>query len=81
VYYVFEILILAGRDVMAEPLSNRRDLPSSAEAQPTGEVFSRASEGQFNFVYRRNQNGTERQKVMSDPILNLDAISPRRGCG
>jgi bifunctional non-homologous end joining protein LigD len=26
VYYVFDVLILAGRDVMAEPLSKRRDL-------------------------------------------------------
>jgi ATP-dependent DNA ligase len=26
IYYVFDVLILAGRDVMAEPLSTRRDL-------------------------------------------------------
>jgi eukaryotic-like serine/threonine-protein kinase len=49
---------------------------SSPVFSPTGDVFFRASEGAFNFVYRMNQDGTGRQKVLSDPILDVDSVSP-----
>ncbi len=43
---------------------------------PTGDVFFRASEGAFNFVYRMKQDGSGRQKILSQPILDLDSVSP-----
>jgi serine/threonine protein kinase/Tol biopolymer transport system component len=49
---------------------------SSPVFSPTGDVFFRASEGAFNFVYRMNQDGSGRQKVSSEPILDVDSVSP-----
>ena len=43
---------------------------------PHGDVFYRAVEGNSNFLYRMKQDGTERRKVISDPILYLDTVSP-----
>ncbi|MGO9274283.1 MAG: protein kinase domain-containing protein [Terriglobia bacterium] len=49
---------------------------SSPVFSPTGDIFFRASEGAFNFVYRMKQDGAERRKVLSEPILGLDDVSP-----
>ena len=49
---------------------------SSPVLSPTGEVFSGPPRERSNSAYRMNQDGTERQRVLSDPILDLDAVSP-----
>jgi Tol biopolymer transport system component len=49
---------------------------SSPLFTPSGDVLFRASEGAFNFAYRMKQDGSEAQKVLSDPILDIDDVSP-----
>jgi eukaryotic-like serine/threonine-protein kinase len=43
---------------------------------PTGELVLRSTEDGLNFLYRTNQDGTERRRVTPDPILDLNSISP-----
>jgi Tol biopolymer transport system component len=43
---------------------------------PGGKIYFRAKEGKVNFLYRVKEDGTERQKVISDPILGYHSISP-----
>ena len=40
-----------------------------------GDIFFRAAEGKFNFVYRVNGDGTGQQKVVSSPVTFLDSVS------
>lgn len=42
----------------------------------TGHIYFRAAEGQLNFLYRMASDGSERVKLLPDPILDLQAISP-----
>ncbi len=49
---------------------------SSPLFTPAGDVLYRASEGAFNFAYRMKQDGSEAQKVLADPILDIDDVSP-----
>ena len=49
---------------------------SSPLFTPAGDVLFRASEGAFNFAYRMKQDGSEAQKVLADPILDIDDVSP-----
>jgi eukaryotic-like serine/threonine-protein kinase len=49
---------------------------SSPVVSRTGDVFFRASEGAFNFVYSMHLDGTERQRALPEPILELEGISP-----
>jgi serine/threonine protein kinase len=57
-----------------------RQFPSGAdEDQPqwaAGYIYFRAAEGKLNFLYRMKSDGSERAKVLADPILELDAVSP-----
>jgi eukaryotic-like serine/threonine-protein kinase len=41
-----------------------------------GDLLFRAADGRFNYVYRVQEDGTGREKAVSDPILFLCAISP-----
>jgi len=49
---------------------------SSPLFTPSGDVLFRASEGAFNFAYRMKQDGSEGRKVLADPILDIDDVSP-----
>lgn len=57
-----------------------RQFPSGAdEDQPqwaAGYIYFRAAEGKLNFLYRMKSDGSARAKVLPDPILELDAVSP-----
>ena len=43
---------------------------------PNGDLIYRASEEGKNYVYMRKQDGSGRHKLVEDPILDLDMISP-----
>jgi eukaryotic-like serine/threonine-protein kinase len=49
---------------------------SSPVFTPAGDILFRASEGAFNFAYRMKRDGSEAQKVLADPILDIDDVSP-----
>lgn len=49
---------------------------SSPMFTPAGDVLFRATEGTFNFAYRMKQDGSEAQKVLPDPILDITDVSP-----
>jgi serine/threonine protein kinase/Tol biopolymer transport system component len=43
---------------------------------PAGLIFSRATEGGTNYLYRMKEDGTERQKAAATPIIGLGGVSP-----
>ena len=43
---------------------------------PNGNLVYRASEGEKNYVYTRKQDGSGRQKLVDEVILDLVAVSP-----
>jgi Tol biopolymer transport system component len=43
---------------------------------PNGELFFEATESGTNFVYRMNEDGTGRRKVIPNPIIELQSVSP-----
>jgi len=58
-----------------------RQFPSEAdEDQPqwdaAGYIYFRAADGKLNFLYRMKSDGSERVKMLPDPILELYAVSP-----
>ena len=58
-----------------------RMFPSAVdEDQPlwdaAGHIYFRAADGGLNFLYRMNSDGSERVKMIPDPILELFAVSP-----
>jgi Tol biopolymer transport system component len=58
-----------------------REFPSSLdEDQPhwdaAGHIYFRAAEGKSNFLYRMNADGSERVKLLPNPILSFGAVSP-----
>ncbi|MGD0222585.1 MAG: protein kinase [Terriglobia bacterium] len=58
-----------------------RQIPSSTKDDspffvPGGYVFFRGAEGSSNFVFRVNEDGSGRQKVSPNPILELFSVSP-----
>ena len=69
---------------MAGPVDHRSSprLLASATGQdsawflPNGDLVLRSIEGSQNFLYRTSSDGTRRQKVIADPILDLISISP-----
>jgi serine/threonine protein kinase len=70
-------LWLASLDFRFSP----RPFPSTvAEDQPrwdaAGHIYFRAADGGLNFLYRMKADGSERVKMLPDPILELDAVSP-----
>ena len=67
--------------VPADRHSPPRRLPSVASEDtpyflPDGEIVFRSTEGGLNFLYREKQDGTGRQKIVSDPIFDFHATSP-----
>ncbi len=58
----------------------RQFMSSMNEDQPrwdsTGYIYFRAAEGKLNFLYRMRPEGTERLKILLNPILDLQGISP-----
>jgi serine/threonine protein kinase len=59
-----------------------RQFPSQAdEDEPRWDgadyIYFRAAEGKLNFLYRMMSDGSERGKVLPDPILELHAVSPK----
>jgi eukaryotic-like serine/threonine-protein kinase len=70
-------LWLASLDLRFSP----RQFPSAVnEDEPVwdraGHIYFRAAEGKSNFLYRVKEDGSERSKVLTNPILELYAISP-----
>jgi Tol biopolymer transport system component len=43
---------------------------------PNGDLIYRASEGGKNYIYTRKQDGSGRNKLLEEPILELGAVSP-----
>jgi eukaryotic-like serine/threonine-protein kinase len=43
---------------------------------PDGSLFFMTFEGNQNFVYRMNQDGSGEQEVIADPIVQLQTVSP-----
>jgi Tol biopolymer transport system component len=60
--------------------SSPQRLPSSVDEDyprwRAEHIYARAEEGKSNFVYRMKEDGSERIKLLSDPILFLDDASP-----
>jgi hypothetical protein len=67
---------LASTDRRSAP----RQLPVGSADSPLfgnrGDLLFRAADGRFNYVYRVKEDGTGRQKAISDPIVFLAAVSP-----
>jgi serine/threonine protein kinase/DNA-binding winged helix-turn-helix (wHTH) protein/Tol biopolymer transport system component len=58
-----------------------RQIPSSTSDDspifgPAGDIFFRAVEGGSNFIYRVKEDGTGRQKVLPNPILDFFSVAP-----
>ena len=58
-----------------------RQIPSSTSDDspifgPGGDIFFRAAEGGSNFIYRVKEDGTGRQKVLPNPILEFSSVAP-----
>ena len=58
-----------------------RQIPSSTSDDspifgPGGDIFFRAAEGGSNFIYRVKEDGTGRQKVLPNPILEFFSVAP-----
>ncbi|MBI4466428.1 MAG: serine/threonine-protein kinase [Acidobacteria bacterium] len=65
------------------PLDRRfppRQLPSSDAHYPVfgpgGDLFFQDSEENLNFIYRMTREGTDRKKVIPDPVISLAGVSP-----
>jgi len=61
--------------------SSPQQLPSEANEDspsflPGGELVFRATEGGLNFAYRMRPDGTGRQKIIAEAILDLFGVSP-----
>jgi eukaryotic-like serine/threonine-protein kinase len=41
-----------------------------------GHIYFRAAEGKSNFLYRMNEDGSERLKMVPDPIIEFHSLSP-----
>ena len=70
-------LWLASLDLRFPP---RQFSSSVNEDQPrwdrAGHIYFRAAEGKSNFLYRMKSDGSERSKILANPILEFHAISP-----
>jgi eukaryotic-like serine/threonine-protein kinase len=60
--------------------SPRQFVSPMDEDQPqwdsAGRIYFRVAEGKLNFLYRMKQDGSERVKLLPDPIAELQAVSP-----
>ncbi|MGC1618761.1 MAG: winged helix-turn-helix domain-containing protein [Candidatus Acidiferrum sp.] len=58
----------------------RQFVSSVNEDQPhwdsAGYIYFRAAEGRFNFLYRMRPDGSERVRLLPDPILEVQSVSP-----
>jgi serine/threonine protein kinase len=43
---------------------------------PDGTLFFMSSEGEKSFVYRMNQDGSDRRKITADPVVQMQTVSP-----
>jgi len=43
---------------------------------PSGKIYFQVSEGDVDYLYRMNDDGTQREKILPDPIIALRAVSP-----
>jgi eukaryotic-like serine/threonine-protein kinase len=68
---------LASLDLSVPP---RRFSSTVGEDSPrwdrAGHIYFRAAEGKSNFLYRMNEDGSERRKAFPDPILEFHSLSP-----
>ena len=58
-----------------------RQIPSSTSDDspvfgPGGDIFFRSAEGGSNFIYRVKEDGTGRQKVLANPVLDFFSVAP-----
>jgi Tol biopolymer transport system component/predicted Ser/Thr protein kinase len=55
------------------PSAENEDSPSFL---PNGDLVYRASEGKRNYLYRRKQDGSGRERMMETDLFDLGAVSP-----
>jgi eukaryotic-like serine/threonine-protein kinase len=65
--------------------TNRRSSPARLSSTtvedsplflPDGDLVFRTTEGNSNYLYRMKSDGSNRHKIFSGPILDLDSVSP-----
>jgi eukaryotic-like serine/threonine-protein kinase len=60
--------------------SPRQITSRSGESTPiygkSGKLYFLAAEGDYNFLCRMNEDGSQREKLLSEPIASLENISP-----
>jgi WD40 repeat protein len=49
---------------------------SSPQYVPSGKVYFQAAEGDSNYMYRMNDDGSQREKVISTPVIGFAVASP-----
>jgi serine/threonine protein kinase/WD40 repeat protein len=70
-------LWVAGTDRRTSP----QQLPSvesedSPNFLPNGDLLYRATEGEKNYLYTRKQDGSGRRRVLEEPVLDVETVSP-----
>jgi len=48
---------------------------SSPQYAASGKIYFQVSEGEVDYLYRMNEDGTQREKILPEPIIYLDAVS------
>lgn len=85
-----KMVVYVGTDAGGDPglwiaATNRRSPPvrlstspgdDSPSFLPGGDVIFRSSEGGSNYLYRMKEDGSDRRRIVSQPILDLYAVSP-----
>jgi eukaryotic-like serine/threonine-protein kinase len=83
-------IALAGRDEKGIShvwiaAAGRRSAPQKLESQesedsplflPNGELIYRANRGGKNYLYTKKQDGTGEKRIVEEPILDLETVSP-----
>lgn len=69
-------LWLAPFDRSSPPVQIPNVEGGSPKFGPGGDIFFRHLEAMTTFVYRVHTDGTGLRKVLTEPILHLDAVSP-----
>jgi hypothetical protein len=42
----------------------------------SGKIYFQVAEGDVEYLYRMNDDGTQREKLLPDPIIDLKTVSP-----
>ena len=69
---------LAALDRRFPPVLIASDGEDSPYFGPNGQILFTLSDGRANYLFRMNQDGSDRSKVVLHPILNVMSVSPDR---